>query len=133
MIKLKTIRIGNKEYMYDCNAYTYILFKKVFNFSIFDDIRVLQEYLVKQAIILNDIKQQVPNITEEALKNSITRFMLKDNIETFVESATRITYILIKEHNEIPKYEEWLKTVPPLKISDEWIVEVAEFAVDCFC
>ncbi len=130
---MKTIRIGNKEYMYDCNAYTYILFKKVFNFSIFDDIRVLQEYLVKQAIILNDIKQQVPNITEEALKNSITRFMLKDNIETFVESATRITYILIKEHNEIPKYEEWLKTVPPLKISDEWIVEVAEFAVDCFC
>lgn len=130
---MKTIRIGNKEYMYDCNAYTYILFKKVFNFSIFDDIRVLQEYLVKQAIILNDIKQQVPNITEEALKNSITRFMLKDNIETFVESATRITYILIKGHNEIPKYEEWLKTVPPLKISDEWIVEVAEFAVDCFC
>lgn len=130
---MKTIRIGNKEYMYDCNAYTYILFKKVFNFSIFDDIRVLQEYLVKQAIILNDIKQQVHNITEEALKNSITRFMLKDNIETFVESATRITYILIKEHNEIPKYEEWLKTVPPLKISDEWIVEVAEFAVDCFC
>lgn len=130
---MRTIRIGNKEYMYDCNAYTYILFKKVFNFSIFYDIRVLQEYLVKQAIILNDIKQQVPNITEEALKNSITRFMLKDNIETFVESATRITYILIKEHNEIPKYEEWLKTVPPLKISDEWIVEVAEFAVDCFC
>ena len=130
---MKTIRIGNKEYIYDCNAYTYILFKKVFNFSIFDDIRVLQEYLVKQAIILNDIKQQVHNITEEALKNSITRFMLKDNIETFVESATRITYILIKEHNEIPKYEEWLKTVPPLKISDEWIVEVAEFAVDCFC
>lgn len=130
---MKTIRIGNKEYMYDCNAYTYILFKKVFNFSIFDDIRVLQEYLVKQAIILNDIKQQVPNITEEELKSSITRFMLKDNIETFVESATRITYILIKEHNEIPKYEEWLKTVPPLKISDDWIVEVAEFAVDCFC
>ncbi len=130
---MKTIKIGNKEYKYDCNAYTYILFKKTFNFSIFDDIRVLQEYLVKQAIILNDIKQQVPNITEEELKSSITRFMLKDNIETFVESATRITYILIKEHNEIPKYEEWLKTVPPLKISDEWIVEVAEFAVDCFC
>lgn len=130
---MKTIKIGNKEYKYDCNAYTYILFKKVFNSSIFDDLRVLQEYLIKKAIILNDIKQQVPNITEEALKNSITRFMLKDNIETFVESATRITYILIKEHNEIPKYEEWLKTVPPLKISDDWIVEVAEFAVDCFC
>lgn len=130
---MKTIKIGNKEYKYDCNAYTYILLKKTFNFSIFNDIRVLQEYLVKQAIILNDIKQQVPNITEKELKSSITRFMLKDNIETFVESATRITYILIKEHNEIPKYEEWLKTVPPLKISDDWIVEVAEFAVDCFC
>jgi hypothetical protein len=27
---MKTIKIGNKEYKYDCNAYTYILFKKVF-------------------------------------------------------------------------------------------------------
>ena len=98
---MKTIKIGNKEYKYDCNAYTYILFKKVFNSSIFDDLRVLQEYLIKQAIILNDIKQQVPNITEKELESNITRLMMEDNIEKFVESATRIVYILIKEYNDI--------------------------------
>nr|DAO48128.1 MAG TPA: hypothetical protein [Caudoviricetes sp.] len=130
---MKTIKIGNKEYKYDCNAYTYILFKKVFNRSIFDDLRVLQEYLIKQAIILNDIKQKVPNITEKELESNITRLMMEDNIEKFVESATRIVYILIKEYNDIDEYEDWLRTVPPLKINDDWIVEVAEFAVNCFC
>ena len=58
---------------------------------------------------------------------------MEDNIEKFVESATRIVYILIKEYNDIDEYEDWLRTVPPLKINDDWIVEVAEFAVNCFC
>ena len=58
---------------------------------------------------------------------------MEDNIEKFVESATRIVYILIKEYNDIGEYEDWLRTVPPLKINDDWIVEVAEFAVNCFC
>lgn len=131
---MKKIKIGDKEYNYNCSAYTYIHYKKVFNKSIFEDIRVLQEYLIKQAIILNDLKQKFPDITDENLADQLTRLMLQDNIESFVESATRITYILIKEADEnIEEYEEWLKTVPALKISDDWIVEVAEFAVDCFC
>lgn len=131
---MKKIKIGDKEYNYNCSAYTYIHYKKVFNKSIFEDIRVLQEYLIKQAIILNDLKQKFPDITDENLEDQLTRLMLQDNIESFVESATRITYILIKEADEnIEEYEEWLKTVPALKISDDWIVEVAEFAVDCFC
>lgn len=131
---MKKIKIGDKEYNYNCSAYTYIHYKKVFNKSIFEDIRVLQEYLIKQAIILNDLKQKFPDITDENLGDQLTRLMLQDNIESFVESATRITYILIKEADEnIEEYEEWLKTVPALKISDDWIVEVAEFAVDCFC
>ncbi len=131
---MRKIKIGDKEYNYNCSAYTYIHFKKVFNKSIFEDIRVLQEYLIKQAIIINDLKQKLPNISEEELGNNLSRLMLQDNIESFVESATRITYILIKEADEnIEEYEEWLKTIPALKISDDWIVEVAEFAVDCFC
>ena len=29
--------------------------------------------------------------------------------------------------------EKWLENISNFKIDDDWIVEVAEFAVDCFC
>ena len=37
-----------------------------------------------------------------------------------------------KRHNKIEDYENWLKSIEHFKIDDQWIVEVTEFAVDCF-
>ena len=41
--------------------------------------------------------------------------------------------INIAYNEKIPEYEIWLKSIESLKITDDWIVEVTEFAVDCFC
>lgn len=131
---MKKIRIGDVEYNVNCTAYTTLLHKKIFNKNIFKDIRTLQEYLVKQTLKLLEIKEKFPELSEDEIKKYLNNFISEDDIGEFVESATRITYILLRTANEdIEEYEEWLKTVPALKTNDEWIVEVAEFAVDCFC
>lgn len=131
---MKKIKIDNVECNVNCTAYTTLLYKKIFNKNIFKDIRIIQEYLVKQTLKLLEIKEKFPELSEDEIKKYLNNFILEDDIGEFVESATRITYILLKTANEdIEEYEEWLKTVPVLKTNDEWIVEVAEFAVDCFC
>mgnify|MGYP000866364499 CR=1 FL=1 len=131
---MKKIKIGNVECNINCTAYTTLLHKKIFNKNIFKDIRNLQEYLVKQTLKLLEIKEKFPELSEDEIKKYLNNFISEDDIGEFVESATRITYILLKTANEdIEEYEEWLKTVPALKTNDEWIIEVAEFAVDCFC
>jgi len=57
-----------------------------------------------------------------------------DDIDLFAEAATRIAYIMIHTANEkVEEYEEWLRNIPSLKTNDEWIAEVTEFAVSCFC
>lgn len=131
---MKKIKIGDAEYDVDCTAYTTLLHKKIFNKNIFKDIRTLQEYLVRQTLKLLEIKEKFPELSEDEIKKYLNNFISEDDIGEFVESATRITYILLKTANEsIEEYEKWLKTIPALKTNDEWIVEVAEFAVNCFC
>ena len=52
----------------------------------------------------------------------------------FVEAATRIAYIMIFTANKnVEEYENWLENITTIKTNDEWIVEVTEFAVNCFC
>ena len=59
---------------------------------------------------------------------------MSDGMGLFVEAATRIAYIEIYTANKkIPEYEEWLEGIPSIKTNDEWIVEVTELAVNCFC
>lgn len=130
---MKTITICNKSWEIDCNALTYIKHRKLFNRGIFDDIKVLQNFLNKQVILANELKKENPDIDDVTIISSLSKFML-DDMDLFAEAATRIAYVMIRTANEkVEEYEEWLKNIPSLKTNDEWIAEVTEFAVSCFC
>lgn len=130
---MKQIEIDGRKYNIDCNALTYIDFRKKFNRGIFEDIKILQNFTVKQVVLANTLKSKNPNITEAELISNLSKTML-DDIDEYVEASTRIAYILIyTADNTISEYEEWLKGIKQLKTNDKWIVEVTEFAVDCFC
>lgn len=130
---MKQITICDKEYNIECNAFTYVQYRKVFNRGIFEDIQVLKDYLITQTVKTIEIKEKYPKITEIELSSKISEIMMP-KLDAFIEAVTRIAYILIYSVNEnIENYELFLKGIKSFKIDDEWIVEVTEFAVDCFC
>jgi len=130
---MKTITIDGKKYDIDCNALTYVQHKKKFNKGIFEDIKILNNFLQQQALIAKKIKDENPDIDEATIIASLSSLML-DNIDEFIEASTRLAYIMIYTANKnIAEYEDWLKTIKKISTNDEWIVEVTEFAVSCFC
>ena len=130
---MKTIEICGKEYPIECNALTHVKYRKVFNTDIFSDIKILQSFLTKQVLLAEQLKKENPEIDDEKIIASLSKLML-DDMGLFVEAATRMAYIMLLTANKkVQGYEEWLETIPSLKTNDEWIVEVTEFAVDCFC
>lgn len=130
---MKTIEICGKKYEIDCNALTYVKYRNMFNRGIFDDIKILQDFLVKYAYLTKKIKNENPDIDDITIINSLSTLMI-DDMDLFAEAATRMAYIMIYTANkEIEEYENWLEKIPSIKTNDEWIVEVTEFAVNCFC
>lgn len=130
---MKKITICGMKYEIDCNALTYIKYREMFKRGIFDDIKILKTFLAKQVIIAEQLKQENPKLDDNSIIDSLSTLML-DDIDLFVEAATRIAYIMIYTANKkVEEYEEWLKNIPTLKTNDEWIAEVTEFAVNCFC
>ena len=130
---MKTITICDKEYNIECNAFTYIQYRKVFNRGIFEDIQVLKDYLVTQTVTSIQLKEEKPKLSEVELAEKLSDIMMS-KLDGFIEAVTRIAYILIYSANEnIDDYETFLKGIKTFKIDDDWIVEVTEFAVDCFC
>lgn len=130
---MKTIAICNKEYNIECNAFTYIQYRKVFNRGIFEDIQVLKDYLVTQTVTSIQLKEENPKMSEVELAGKLSDIMMS-KLDGFIEAVTRIAYILIYSANQnIEDYEAFLKSIKAFKIDDDWIVEVTEFAVDCFC
>lgn len=130
---MKTITICGKEWEIDCNALSYVKYRKFFDRGIFDDIKILQSFLTKQVLLTEDLKKENPEIDDATIISSLSRVML-DDMDLFAEAATRIAYIMIYTANKkVSNYEEWLESIPSLKTNDEWIAEVTEFAVSCFC
>lgn len=130
---MKTIEICSIKYNIDCNALTHIKYRKIFNTDIFKDIKTLNTFLTKQVLIAENLKKENPNISDEIIITSLSRLMV-DDMGLFVEAATRMAYVMICTANDnVVEYEEWLKNIPTLKTNDNWISEVTEFAVECFC
>ena len=130
---MRQIVIEGNKYDIDCNGLTYILHKRIFNRGIMQDIHVLQNYLVTQTIQASEIKTKFPKLSEDEIDNQVSKFM-NDYIDDFIEAITRIAYTLMYTANDkIVSYEEFLRNMKNFKIDDDWIVEVTEFAVDCFC
>ena len=130
---MKQIVIEGNKYDIDCNGLTYILHKKLFNRGIMQDIHILQNYIITQTVKANEIKTKFPQLSDAEINNQVANFM-NDYIDNFIEAITRIAYTLMYTANEkIAKYEDFLRSIKNFKIDDDWIVEVTEFAVDCFC
>lgn len=130
---MKTITICGQKYPIECNSLVYIKYRQFFNTDIFNDIKILQSFLAKQVLLTENLKKENPDIEDKTIISSLSSFLL-DDMGLFVEASTRMAYIMIYTANKkIQEYEEWLKGIPQIKTNDEWIVEVTEFAVDCFC
>ena len=130
---MKQVKIDGNTYDVDCNALTYVLHKRIFNRGIMQDIRIIQNYLITQTIEANKLKNQFPELSESELDDRISKFM-NDYIDEFIEAITRIAYTLIYTANDkIASYDDFLRNIKKFKIDDDWIVEVTELAVNCFC
>ena len=130
---MKQIVIEGNKYDIDCNGLTYILHKRLFNRGIMQDIHILQNYIITQTVKANEIKTKFPKLSDAEINNQVANFM-NEYIDDFIEAITRIAYTLMYTANEkLVGYEEFLRSIKNFKIDDDWIVEVTEFAVDCFC
>lgn len=130
---MKTIVIDGNEYDIECNALTYIQYKKVFNKGIFADMDIIKDYLIRQTLKANELKEKYPQMSEQEIDTQVGNYM-NNYIDDFIEVTTRIAYILIYSANEkIEEYENWLRKIKSFKIDDDWVAEVTELAVDCFC
>lgn len=130
---MKQIKIDGNTYDVDCNALTYVLHKRNFNRGIMQDIRIIQNYLITQTIEANKLKNQFPELNESELNDRISKFM-NNYIDEFIEAITRIAYTLIYTANDkVANYDDFLRNIKKFKIDDDWIVEVTELAVNCFC
>lgn len=130
---MKKIKICDREFDIDCNALTYIQYRKKFNRGIFEDFEIIQNFITMQTLMANQLKKENPKITEVEITTKLSRLMLK-SIDSYIEAVTRIAYICCYTANPtIGEYEEWLKLIKRINTTDDWIVEVTEFAVDNFC
>ena len=128
---MKEITINDKKYKIDCNAFTYVKYPSFFENGIIDDMNIVRNYLVKQTLLVNKYKQE--GKAEEEIYILVSQ-ILSNEIDKFIIKVTQIAWILIYTANEqIDSYENWLKGLKKFSISDKWISEVTEVAVNTFC
>ncbi len=128
---MKKIMICEKEYPIDCNTFTRFQYKSIFGTKLFADIKILNEYSEKQEELRKQLKKE--GLTDEEIDKK-TSLALMENLDDFIDVIEKITYILIyTADNKIGSFEDWLKSIPKIELSSDWITEVTEFAVDSFC
>ncbi len=128
---MQIIKICNKEYPINCNAFSRFQYKKIFGTGIFADIKILNEFSEKQNEIRDRMEKQKK--TEEEIQKEINSTML-ENLDDFIDVIEKITYILIYTANpQIETFEKWLKEIEKIDLSDNWVSEVTELAVNSFC
>ena len=128
---MKTITICGKKYDINCNALTYVKYKSIFKTGILKDMQYIQNYLIKQAVIAKQLDEK--KISEAEKLSQLSEIMINDTDE-FVSKITQLAWILIyTANNKVESYETWLSAITKFNVSDDWISEVTEFAVDCFC
>lgn len=124
---MKKITINDKEYDIACNAYTRFQYKKIFGRGMFEDIRNLNKMNEEQ----EKLKKTFTG-SEEELNQEINNITLA-NLDDFVDIIERIAYILIYTANDkIGTFENFLKSMDKINLSDSWVSEVTETAVASF-
>lgn len=124
---MKKVKIGEKEYSLECNAFTRVLYKKVFERAIFKDISLLTDVFVNGEKI---DKEDITTEEKEQKKNKETL----ENYDDILDVVLQIAYIEIYTHDrQFMSYNEWLETIKKVSISEGWVTEVVSIATDCFC
>lgn len=131
---MKKIDICGKTFEIDCNAFTYIEYRKKFkNNGIFEDFETINNFTTMQVLLTAELKNKNPNISETEIVRETSRQTLK-YMDEYIEAITRVGYICCYTANQnIGEYEDWLKGLKRINTNDMWIVEVTELAVNCFC
>lgn len=128
---MKQIEIEGKTFDIDCNAFTRFQYKSIFKRGIFEDIKVLNDYSNKQEDLRKKMKAE--NKTDEEIERELGSAMMTE-LDSFLDVIERIAYILIyTANNKVGNFEEWLKSIKKIDLSEKWISEVTEFAVNSFC
>lgn len=127
---MKQITINDKVYDISCNAFTRVQYKSIFGRGIFEDIKLLNDFSVKQEMARKALPEDA---TEEEITNAINLVMM-ENLDDFIDVIERIAYIMIYTANEkVGTFADWLKGIDKIDLSAEWISEVTEYTVSCFC
>ena len=128
---MKTITICNKEYPITCNAFTRFQYKKIFGKGFFTDIKLLNDFSEAQESIRKELEDK--GLEEEEIEKKITSSMM-EGLDDFIDVIEKIAYILIySANNKIEPFEKWLENIEKIDLSDSWISEVTECAVNSFC
>lgn len=128
---MKNITICNKEYQIASNALTRFQYKKIFGKGIFTDIKILNDFSLKEEALRQKLKEEKK--TKKEIETEITMYMM-ENLDDFIDVIERIAYILIyTANNNIGSFEEWLSGIDKIDLSAPWISEVTELAVNSFC
>ena len=79
------------------------------------------------------ISQPMKGKTDEEIEKQVNSEMMT-NLDDFIDVIEKIAYILIyTADNKIGSFENWLKSIEKIDLSESWIAEVTEFAVSSFC
>lgn len=128
---MKQITIDGKAFEIESNALTFVKYKTFFKVGIIEDLQKIELYLAKQQAYTSQFKESGMSDVETA---ALVADAMQKDIDEFIIKITQIAWILIyTANNSIENYEEWMKNIKHLKIDDDWIAEVAEFAVNSFC
>lgn len=105
------IKIKNKSYIGQCNALSYVFYKRIFRANIFEDLENLRKSLV-------NISNNVAN---------------KQDIADFYEILIRLIYILIYTKNQdIEDIENWFKKIQIQDLTEELTNKTIEVFLESF-
>lgn len=128
---MKEIEIDGKKYEINCTAYTRFQYKKVFGVGIFEDINKLNYFNALSEKERSRLKGE--GKTEDEINDYINTLLL-GKLDDFLDAIERIAYIEILTANpNIGSFEKWLSGLSKISLSDKWIAEVTEYAVNSFC
>lgn len=128
---MKEIEIDGQKFEIKCTAYTRFQYKKIFGVGIFEDINRLNYF--NSISEKERAKLESEGKTKEEIEESINNILL-DKLDEFLDAIERIAYIEILTANpSLGSFEKWLSGITQINLSDPWIAEVTEYAVNSFC
>jgi hypothetical protein len=114
---LKTVNIGNKDYVLKSSAYTIFAYKNETGRDLLVDLNSINEKYIK-----------ISKLTEEEQNSA-----WMNEVTGIIENTLKIAHIMIRENDKTFKeYNEWLKDIDELLENPNWIMEVLEVGIAPF-